>query len=335
MSSSSNLIRFLQCVTPVPPSKFLPQSSVGDLNSQWQPLRSKGTVEYFTLSDLWDCYDEFSAYGAGTEVALEDGDSITQYYVPYLSAIQLFTNKSVSAASRAVAGSEASALEINDSWDEDSRSGSDKLSRSLSDTSAKTWDTVSDDSSYENDGSSPKSDKLGSLYFKYVETCSPYWRVPLKEKVMELAKTHPGLMTLKNVDLSPASWMAVSWYPIYHIPTRRGEKDLETGFLTFHTLSSSFQDSESENVNNIDSVDVGRTASGWKRRTIFGEEERVDGIPLPPFGLATYKLQGDIWIAAGTDYEKMVHLRNAADSWLKQLNVFHHDFNFFTGHSAN
>ncbi|CAN1221595.1 hypothetical protein LINGRAPRIM_LOCUS325, partial [Linum grandiflorum] len=149
------------------------QSSVGDLNSQWQPLRSKGTVEYFTLSDLWDCYDEFSAYGAGTEVALEDGDSITQYYVPYLSAIQLFTNKSV----------EASALEINDSWDEDSRSGSDKLSRSLSDTSAKTWDTVSDDSSYENDGSSPKSDKLGSLYFKYVETCSPYWRVPLKEKV--------------------------------------------------------------------------------------------------------------------------------------------------------
>ncbi|CAN1221589.1 hypothetical protein LINGRAPRIM_LOCUS325 [Linum grandiflorum] len=159
MSSSSNLIRFLQCVTPVPPSKFLPQSSVGDLNSQWQPLRSKGTVEYFTLSDLWDCYDEFSAYGAGTEVALEDGDSITQYYVPYLSAIQLFTNKSVSAAS------------------------SDKLSRSLSDTSAKTWDTVSDDSSYENDGSSPKSDKLGSLYFKYVETCSPYWRVPLKEKV--------------------------------------------------------------------------------------------------------------------------------------------------------
>ncbi|CAN1221594.1 hypothetical protein LINGRAPRIM_LOCUS325 [Linum grandiflorum] len=310
MSSSSNLIRFLQCVTPVPPSKFLPQSSVGDLNSQWQPLRSKGTVEYFTLSDLWDCYDEFSAYGAGTEVALEDGDSITQYYVPYLSAIQLFTNKSVSAASS-------------------------KLSRSLSDTSAKTWDTVSDDSSYENDGSSPKSDKLGSLYFKYVETCSPYWRVPLKEKVMELAKTHPGLMTLKNVDLSPASWMAVSWYPIYHIPTRRGEKDLETGFLTFHTLSSSFQDSESENVNNIDSVDVGRTASGWKRRTIFGEEERVDGIPLPPFGLATYKLQGDIWIAAGTDYEKMVHLRNAADSWLKQLNVFHHDFNFFTGHSAN
>ncbi|CAN1328891.1 hypothetical protein LINPERPRIM_LOCUS34531, partial [Linum perenne] len=187
-----------------------------DLNSQWQPLRSKGAVEYFTLSDLWDCYDEFSAYGAGTEVVLENGESITQYYVPYLSAIQLFTNKSVSA-------------------------GSDELSRSLSDTSAKTWDTVSDDSSYENDGSSPNSDKLGSLYCKYVETCSPYWRVPLREKVAELAIKHPGLMTLKNVDLSPASWMAVSWYPIYHIPSRRGEKDLDTGFLTFHTLSSSFQ----------------------------------------------------------------------------------------------
>ncbi|CAN1809126.1 hypothetical protein LINPERHAP1_LOCUS25542 [Linum perenne] len=324
MSPPSNLIRFLHCVTPVPPCKFLPQSSVGDLNSQWQPLRSKGAVEYFTLSDLWDCYDEFSAYGAGTEVVLENGESITQYYVPYLSAIQLFTNKSVSAATspREVAGGEGLEFE-NYLWDEISRSGSDELSRSLSDTSAKTWDTVSDDSSYENDGSSPNSDKLGSLYCKYVETCSPYWRVPLREKVAELAIKHPGLMTLKNVDLSPASWMAVSWYPIYHIPSRRGEKDLDTGFLTFHTLSSSFQ----ENENNIGSLDVARTANG--------EGGEAAGIPLPPFGLATYKLQGDLWITNVTDYNKLVYLHSAADSWLKQLNMYHHDFNFFTSrHSA-
>jgi len=72
---------------------------------------------------------------------------------------------------------------------------------------------------------------------------SPYSRVPLAEKVFllsqvaftsvftttfqmkygyivfgcfwfqidELARSHPALLTLKSVDLSPASWMAVSW----------------------------------------------------------------------------------------------------------------------------
>lgn len=30
-------------------------------------------------------------------------------------------------------------------------------------------------------------------------------------QIPELARSHPALMTLKSVDLSPASWMAVSW----------------------------------------------------------------------------------------------------------------------------
>lgn len=87
-------------------------------------------------------------------------------------------------------------------------------------------------------------------------------------------------MSLRSVDLSPASWMAVYWsfsissslfsdrislldllysfkvltkevclmfddirYPIYHIPMGRTIKDLSTCFLTYHTLSSSFQGS--------------------------------------------------------------------------------------------
>lgn len=65
------------------------------------------------------------------------------------------------------------------------------------------------------------------------------------------------------------------------------------------------------------------------------EEETNGGISLPPFGLATYKLQGDLWIRPQTsDHGRMIHLYSAADSWLKQLSVFHHDFNFFTFHST-
>lgn len=58
-------------------------------------------------------------------------------------------------------------------------------------------------------------------------------------------------------------------------------------------------------------------------------------ICLCPFGLATYKLQGDLWLKPETsDYEMIIDLYNAADSWLKQLSVHHHDFTFFAFHSA-
>ena len=70
------------------------QSSLNDLNSQWLPL-GEDTIEYFTLKDLWDCYCEWSAYGAGAPVMLESGETLTQFYVPYLSAIQIYSTKSV------------------------------------------------------------------------------------------------------------------------------------------------------------------------------------------------------------------------------------------------
>nr|GMC76926.1 uncharacterized protein LOC109188307 [Ipomoea batatas] len=125
-------------------------------------------------------------------------------------------------------------------------------------------------------------------------------------QINSLAQRYPGLMSLRSVDLSPASWMAVAWYPIYHIPMGRTIKDLSTCFLTFHTLSSSFQVKKSK-------------AQG--------------AIPLPPFGLASYKMQGDVWVSdkSGRDQERMVSLLSVADSWLKQLGVQHHDFNYFMG----
>lgn len=76
---------FLSCIL---------QSCFNDLNSLWQPL-GKDPIKFFTLKNLWDCYYEWSAFGAGTPLMLENGDTVVQYYVPYLSAIQLYSNKSV------------------------------------------------------------------------------------------------------------------------------------------------------------------------------------------------------------------------------------------------
>ncbi|GKV13876.1 hypothetical protein SLEP1_g24838 [Rubroshorea leprosula] len=324
-STVGNLNRFLDSVSPNPPSQHLRKSCVHDPNSLWEPL-SKDVVEYYNLGDLWNCYEEWSAYGVGTNVVLDNGDRVTQYYVPYLSAIQIYTNKFV-AASR-IPRQDNDAVEFeSDSWSDDSMS--DKLSRSLSNNSSRTWDATSDDSNSYQDGLWPLKDKFGYRYLQYFEMSSPYWRVPLVDKITELSQHYPKLMALRSVDLAPASWMAVAWYPIYHIPSKQNEKDLSACFLTYHTLSSSFLDSDIEYSNNNS-----REESSYSKEVKEKETSAVK-ISLSPFGLATYKMQGDLWAKTGTfEHENMENLNSAASSWLKQLEIEHHDFNFFKFHTA-
>lgn len=47
---------------------------------------------YFVLGDLWESFKEWSAYGAGVPLILNDSDSVVQYYAPYLSGIQIYGN---------------------------------------------------------------------------------------------------------------------------------------------------------------------------------------------------------------------------------------------------
>lgn len=51
---------------------------------------------FFELSDLWVSFKEWSAYGAGVPLLLNDSDGVVQYYVPYLSGIQLYADLSKS-----------------------------------------------------------------------------------------------------------------------------------------------------------------------------------------------------------------------------------------------
>lgn len=48
------------------------------------------------LSDLWESFKEWSAYGVGVPLILNDCDGVVQYYVPYLSGIQLYADLSKS-----------------------------------------------------------------------------------------------------------------------------------------------------------------------------------------------------------------------------------------------
>lgn len=62
--------------------------------------------------------------------------------------------------------------------------------------------------------------------------------------------------------------------------------------------------------------------------------KKANEVSLRPFGLAAYKMQGTLWMnPESDDQEKFINLFDAADSWLKQLRVQHHDFNYFNTHS--
>ncbi|CAA2995328.1 Hypothetical predicted protein [Olea europaea subsp. europaea] len=307
-SMYTNLECFLNCVTPVVPSHLLPKSDMENLNGLWHPWEREN-LDYFTLGDLWNCYDEWSAYGAGVPITIDDGQNLVQYFVPYLSAIQIFTSDSSVNCVR----------EETDTISETRDFFSDSLSDESDSEKLYRWDGCSSEEGlFEHDNFWHPNDRLGNLYFQYFERNSPYERVPLMDKINSLAQRYPGLSSLRSVDLSPASWMAVAWYPIYHIPMRRTIKDLHTGFLTYHTISSSFQEMDLEDD------------KGWS-----AESKRKEGecISLPPFGMATYKMQGDVWVSNknGRDQERLVSLLGVADSWLKQLRVQHHDFNYFMG----
>ncbi|XP_071727766.1 uncharacterized protein [Rutidosis leptorrhynchoides] len=290
----SNLENFLHSVTPIINGVLCAQDGVIQLQANGE---SKSA--HIKLQDIWEIFDEWSACGVDVPVLLENGEKVTQFYIPYLSAIQIFTKKSASSSS----GDDNCyiALKCGSSTDDDSNTNSKIV--------------TSNGFNNENGLNNANGLNLGDhnhLYLKYFETCSPYLRLPFMDKIVELGQSYGGLFTFNVNDISPASWMSIAWYPIYHIPAAvYSNNSLTTCFLTFHSLSSSFQDNSEE--------------AGVEK----DENEKV--LDIVPFGLATYKMQPEVWINPHkNDSEKLKDLGSAASSWLKQLHVNHPDFNFFT-----
>lgn len=67
--------------------EFLQTSMRGRKNSD-----GEAPHPFFNLGDFWESFKEWSAYGAGVRLELNGSDSVIQYYVPYLSAIQLYAD---------------------------------------------------------------------------------------------------------------------------------------------------------------------------------------------------------------------------------------------------
>ncbi|XP_060214757.1 uncharacterized protein LOC132641693 isoform X3 [Lycium barbarum] len=323
-----NLERFLKSVTPSVPAQFLSKTTMRGwktCDAEFQP--------YYVLGDLWESFKEWSAYGAGVPLVLTEGDSVVQYYVPYLSGIQLYgdpTKASVKTSRRP--GEESDSDYFRDS-SSDGSSDSEHERRCLNYTREQwLYHSQTSESSLSVDGlslrdrnatfqegfSSDESESgssQGALLFEYLAHDHPYGREPLADKISDLAQRFPELKMMRSCDLLPSSWISVAWYPIYRIPTGPTLKALDACFLTFHFLHT---------------PTTGSPCAHAAVVTCPSDSDGAPKIPLPAFGLASYKFKASLWTPnGGPGRQLMSFLLQAADNWLTQLQVNHPDFSFF------
>ncbi|XP_056164086.1 uncharacterized protein LOC115669995 [Syzygium oleosum] len=331
-------------VIPSVAVKEVPRPNVENASNEGSQEQEKDMVDSFHLRDLWKAYEEWSAYGAGVPIVLPNGESVVQYYFPSLSAMQIFTYKKLAEPCLDLKSSKRSG--------EGSSSTESERETVSSDGSKSSSGTPSNDSNNafaRREGSERVEEYHGELYCQYNEIVNPYSRLPLTEKIKELARKYPGLTTFRSTDLTPHSWLAIAWkdqlnadqrslidvdafrYPILQIPVMRNRKELSASFLTYHRLSWSPQGLVSvipEDNQRIESIIPPRRES----KVLTNGECKYE-IGIPPFAMSTYKMNGAFWINPKTvDHEMMVSYQRAAWFWLREHKFSHHDYNFFVSH---
>ncbi|KAJ4960256.1 hypothetical protein NE237_020166 [Protea cynaroides] len=222
-----------------------------------------------SLGGLWQWYEKHGNYGL--EVKGEDylnskrlgidRFEFRSYFVPYLSAVQLFSkcrdhpmNNSNGISSPEV----SEACEMDETSESSSQLGQRRIfsvlipepcrqggkslsqSESLPCLSESLSTHIRDLLSNRSFGPLCCDDR--ELLFEYFESEQPQQRQPLFEKVKELVKGETSdsraygdptmLNSLGLHDLDPSSWYSVAWYPIYRIP----EGNFRAAFLTYHSL---------------------------------------------------------------------------------------------------
>ncbi|XP_065863779.1 uncharacterized protein [Euphorbia lathyris] len=331
--TSTNLDRFLESTTPVVPAQFLPKTSM----KGWRTRQSE-CHSYFSLGDLWESFREWSAYGAGVPLLLNGSETVMQYYVPYLSGIQLYIDPSRPLPRLRRPGEESDAESSREtSSDGSSDFGADRAvnngvsgpraQQNVMDANIQNLSKLSLRNKPLKGSSSDEceiSNPPGRLIFEYMEHASPFTRQPLADKISVLASQFPELKTFKSCDLLPSSWVSVAWYPIYRIPVGPTLQNLDACFLTFHSLSTS----QSQNTDGMQ-----------PQGSIIREAPCADTplkLPLTTFGLASYKFRVSFWNPNGVyESQKVNSLLRAADNWLRLLQVNHPDYSFFISHNSN
>lgn len=257
------------------------------------------------LNALWQWYEEPSSYGL--KVKLSDsstrtGSNLQAFFVPYLSAVQLF---GWSRKKKATNGKDMAAVQGGGPFDfdflsqpiisillprpevnDDSRSSEVNDDPHSSEGLTKQAKTSSEgaDSWWRADYGALSSSSRHchcdvELLYEFFEVEKPQQRKPLTDRIKELvSKSNGDVHVLENAkiqDLHPSSWFAVAWYPIYKIP----DETFRAAFLTYHCLSC------------LQSVCLGSA------NTNHCMESCMHTITAPVVGLMSYNAQVKDWFS--------------------------------------
>lgn len=241
----AELERFLRSASPVVslPNSISHSRTCSPDEVSVAPL-CRHEIPNLTLGNLWQWYERHGTFGL--EVKAEDCENLKRlgvdrfafraYFVPFLSAVQLFSPhyRCSSGTGRRfsdIGASMASKLAKNSS-----NSGHVPIFSGLvpqprmMGNAAKQFDD------------STSSDEL-ELVYEYFEAERPQQRRPLFEMIKDLVSGNESLQgrafgdpsklfSMEINDLHPNSWYSVAWYPIYRIP----DEKFRSAFLTYHSL---------------------------------------------------------------------------------------------------
>ncbi|KAI3460779.1 hypothetical protein Pfo_017442 [Paulownia fortunei] len=318
----TNLDRLMESVTP-----YIPAQNLLEVNARGWKMREVDSHSFFSLEDLWESFNEWSVYGAGVPLLLSGKHPIVQYYVPFLSGMQLYIDPSK--PSSRLRGCEESDAEL---YTLPSIAGSsdreaDRRARSILDSNMQRLNRFSLGDKFVGGSSNSEADianSPGLTLFHFLEHEQPHYRRPLTDKISALASQYPELSKCRSCDLLPTSWICVAWYPIYRIPIGPTLRDLDACFLTFHSLSTQSRSNFPPQFHAANT------------RTVRGIVDPTAKISLPVFGLASYKLKGSIVSPCGPqECEQENSLLQSADSWLRRLQVILPDYQFFRAHYSD
>ncbi|KAG9135543.1 hypothetical protein Leryth_022282 [Lithospermum erythrorhizon] len=320
VSQLCNLERFMSSILPSVTAQRFSETTMRSWRTCGVEFR-----HYFVLGDLWESFKEWSVYGAGVPLILNGSDSVVQYYVPYLSGIQLYGDSSKCSHKTRQLSEDSDGDYFKDSssdWSSDCEHERGCLNAVMDsticqhptvDVSCRLSSKDQHDGSSSDEGDSMSS--AGSLLFEYLASDIPYCREPLYDKISQLGVLFPELRTLRSCDLLSSSWISVAWYPIYRIPVGPSLRDLDACFLTFHSLHTPTTGTQNVSSHYLSYPNV---------------MDGIAKISLPVFGLASYKFKGTLWAPNGGYERQLVNsLLQSADNWLSLRQVNLPDFLFF------
>ncbi|KAK9115441.1 hypothetical protein Syun_022238 [Stephania yunnanensis] len=355
-SALNNLDRFLESTTPSVAAHYLSTKRMRSCDVEYHP--------YFSLHDLWESFKEWSAYGAGVPFILNHSDSVVQYYVPYLSAIQIYGYGDTLNTSTNLRrpGEDSDSDYYRDSSSDGSSDG--ELERNFREHWTASYlnrelpvrmDRLSlrDNPVAAQEGFSSDDGEAGNsrdcLLFEFLEQDPPYSREPLADKA-SCFLSYNVVYLIKRLDLLCSHWtysrqisvlarrfpalkmlrscdlLSASWMSVAWYPIYR----IPTG-PTLKDLDACFL--------TFHSLSTPMKGAGIASSPFVTYPDGIDGvskISLPVFGLASYKFKGPMWVPSGgcERLSSTNSLLQEADNWLRLRQVSHPDFKFFVSNGA-